>query len=371
MTDNEGCLFIMFMDKDAFIYKLKSTVTGKDFSVALAADNDLDGLTAACVMDMALYEVFDIEVDTCFRHELTWEIDWQQLPEAEYQVGIFLDLAYGNTPNYRNAAAKVKHSFAIDHHVASETGFPQKVLAYNPCRNAECYLPTAYLAGEVAQGLGLASSPVVEYLVALGVLADSGIYFNLKPENELEYGCAPKLELLYEKSKSKFPALFKTVTYDEYKYPQYRSYLAAIEKEAAELGWNELYVQWVNESESLENLQNLIDQIYEKHPEEFEQLLAELPSDPTETSSSGVWILKNVTAIPNGALARTIAEMTSTPIVVYKCAKMCFIAARAPQGSLINFIPAFETYGGGHEGACGAVIPSKDLESFLDNIRTL
>ncbi|MHA2272241.1 MAG: hypothetical protein ACXACI_10285 [Candidatus Hodarchaeales archaeon] len=361
----------MFIDRITLANKLKALASKSKPSVALAADNDLDGLSAACLMDNMLYEVFDIEPDTCFRHELTWKIDWEQLPETMYQIGIFLDLAYDNTPNYRNIASKIDHAFAIDHHVSSETGFPQKVLAYNPCRNSECYIPTVFLVKRVCQTLELTSNPVNDYLILLGVLADSGIYFNLTSENDLSFGCSPEITPFYERIRPQFPDFFSSESFNGFKYPRYRDILAAIEKEASELGWAELNLQFVNESEDLGNFQGLIEQIHKKHAGEFEHLLAELPVEPTETSSSGIWILKNTTSIPNGALARTIAEMTTNPIVVYKCTKMCYVAARAPRGSSINFIPAFETFGGGHEGACGAYFPSKDLEEFLGKIRSL
>ncbi|MFW9915922.1 MAG: DHH family phosphoesterase [Candidatus Thorarchaeota archaeon] len=361
----------MFIDQITFVNKLKPLISETKPNIALAADNDLDGLTSACLMDKMLYEVFDIEPDACFRHELTWNIDWEQLPEPEYQIGFFLDLAYDNTPNYRNIASKIDHAFAIDHHVASETGFPQKVLAYNPCRNSECYIPTIFLVKRVSQTLGLTSDSVNDYLVLLGVLADSGIYFNITSEKDLRFGCSPEIMPFYEEMRSQFPGLFSLEEFEGFTYPKYRNVLAAVEKEASELGWAELNLQFINESGDLGSLQGLIEQIHKKHEGEFEQLLAELPSEPTETSSSGIWILRNTTSIPNGALARTIAEMTTNPIVVYKCAKMCYIAARAPHNSSINFIPAFKTFGGGHEGACGAYIPSKDLEEFLAKIRSL
>ncbi|MFQ5977226.1 MAG: hypothetical protein ACE5OZ_03715 [Candidatus Heimdallarchaeota archaeon] len=361
----------MFVDKSLFAQKLSSAISGKDSSVALAADNDLDGLTAACLLDMALYELYEVEVDTCFRHELSWEIDWQQLPESAYDIGVFLDLAFGNTPNYRNIASTVNHCFAIDHHISNEVGFPQKVTAYNPCRNAECYLPTAWLAKEIIQDLGHVPSPVVDYLVLLGVLSDSGIYFNLTPDNELKLGYSPELAPYFDKAISQFPNLFKKEVFGSFKYPAYRDILAAVNREATELGWAEIYLQFVNASEELENLEEIIDQIHAKYAGEYEQILADLPSEPTETSSSGIWILKNPTTLSNGAIARTIVEMISQPIVVYKCAKLCYIAARAPHGSPINFIPAFENVGGGHQGACGAVISQKDFEPFLEIIRAL
>jgi len=361
----------MFLDRSSFVKKLRSVISKSGTTVALAADNDLDGLVAACLMDLAMYELFDLEVDTCFRHEVTWEIDWQQMPDNSYYAGIFLDLAYSNTPNYRNVASRIKNAFAIDHHISSETGFPQKVLAFNPCRNGECYLPTAYLAQEVAQELGKSSSPIFDYLTLLGVLGDCGIYFNVTSSKEIKFGYSSELEMLYKKGRSLFPELFEIETHAEFKYPRYRSVLAAIEKEAADMSWNELYIKFVNESESPTGLQGLVEEILSKHPDAFTQIMAELPSEPSETSSSGIWLMKNKTSISNGVLARTIAEMKSHPNVVYKCMKKCYVAARAPPGSQINFIPAFETFGGGHKGACGACIPPRDMGSLLDKVRAL
>ncbi|MHA2245926.1 MAG: hypothetical protein ACXADY_13265 [Candidatus Hodarchaeales archaeon] len=86
---------------------LKSSISSEELSVAIAADNDLDRVFSAILLDMEFFSLFDIGVERFFRDELRWEIPIEQ------KFDVLIIIAYDNTPNYRNAASKAKHPFAI------------------------------------------------------------------------------------------------------------------------------------------------------------------------------------------------------------------------------------------------------------------
>ena len=330
----------------------------------LAADNDLDGLFSAVILDMSLYKIFELEVETQFREELRWEIPIQD----DYDILIMLDLAYDNTPNYRKASSRASQkAFAIDHHVTNESGFPQKVIAYNPCRNGECYEPTVFLVDRVAKKLGQESSDLSEYLALLGVLADAGINFRVQ-NKEIDYFYDSTIENLYRNGIRSYSFLFKSVEYKGFIYPKFKETIEALNAEASDVGWKELYLRFINETSDLRSAQKFIKRIENKYEGNYTEILDLIPTEPTQVSKSGIWVVRNTTQIGNGVLGRSIAELLNRACIVYSCKKTCKISARGPPESDINFIPLFSSYGGGHPRACGALVTPKKFQSFLENI---
>ncbi|MFX0123950.1 MAG: DHH family phosphoesterase, partial [Candidatus Hodarchaeota archaeon] len=208
----------MIVTLNDFNTSLKSALNSNDPSVAIAADNDLDGVFSAILLDLGLYKLFDIEVETYFRDELRWEIPIDQ----EFDILIMVDLAYDNTPNYRRAANQARQSYAIDHHVTSEKGFPKRVVMYNPCKDGQCYLPATYLVYEVITELGVKTEPFYEYMNLLGILADAGINFIVNQDAKIEYFFDPKLKNIFEKSRVHFDYLFEQKSYDGLIYPYFK-----------------------------------------------------------------------------------------------------------------------------------------------------
>jgi single-stranded DNA-specific DHH superfamily exonuclease len=354
----------LFLDLNDFCASLKSNLRSEEISVAIAADNDLDGLFSAILLDMGLYNLFDIEVETFFRDELRWEIPI----EGEFDLLVMTDLAYDNTPNYRAAAAKAKNSFAIDHHITNETGFPKRVTAYNPCKTGQCYLPATFLANKVLKTMGLETNPLHEYLNLIGVLADAGISFKVGEDKTIQYFYDSELTKTFENGQKSFEYLFHQKNLDNLIYPQFKEVIGALNFEGAEEGWKELYLRFINEVTDLSAAQKLVNKIVNKNNEEFRNLIQQIPKEPTELTKSGIWLVKNASSISNGVIGRIISELLGYPVVTYSCKKFCRVSARAPSDSDINFIPMFSGFGGGHPKACGAFLAQNQFKVFLEKI---
>jgi single-stranded DNA-specific DHH superfamily exonuclease len=350
----------MFLSLSKFSNSLQSSFKTKSLDVALASDNDLDGLFSAVKLDLGLYELYETEVETFFREEVRWEVPISD----DYDLLVMLDLAYDNTPNYRKAAARAKKVYAIDHHVTNETGFPQRVNVYNPCSEGQCYKPTTYLVDKVVNKLGKSTdNHLDEYLNLLGVLADAGINFRAK-DKKIEYFYDPELKPLFELGMKQFSHLFEPQQYEDFIYPRFKETLEALNSEAEDLGWKELYLRFINEATDYTAAQEIIRKIEKKHENIYQELLQQIPREPTELTESGIWLLKNTTSIPNGTLGRVIAELLNQAVITYNCTKFCRVSARAPAESTINFIPLFDSYGGGHPKACGAFLSQNKFQQF-------
>ncbi len=356
----------MFLDLNAFCHSLKQALNSNDLSVAIASDNDLDGLFSAIKLDMGLYNLYEIEVETFFRDELRWEIPIDQ----KFDLLIMTDLAYENTPNYRNAASKATHSFAIDHHVTGEAGFPKRVISYNPCKDGQCYQPATFLVDKVIQKLGQETDPLSEYLNLIGVLADAGINFKIQ-KNKIQYFYDPALKEVYDKGLQQFGFFFEKKIFNGLVYPRFKAIIEALNYEAGEVGWKEIYLRFINEVTDLSAAQELVRKIEEKNKESFFELIKQIPKEPTELTKSGIWIVKNTMSISNGTMGRIIAELIGKPIVAYSCKEFCRVSARAPADSTINFIPIFTGFGGGHPKACGAFLSQSQFQSFFAKIKEI
>ena len=354
----------MFVDLNDFCASLKLHLSSKKFSVAIAADNDLDGLFSAILLDMGFYSLFDIEVETFFRDELRWEIPI----EEKFDILILTDLAYDNTPNYRAVASEAKHTYAIDHHITSETGFPQRVTVYNPCKDGQCYLPATFLAKEILKTMGLEISPLYEYLNLIGVLADAGINFKVREDKTIKYYCDAKLSTTFEKGQRSFENFFHQKEFENFVYPYFKEVIGALNFEGAEEGWKELYFRFINEVTDLESAQNLVNKIVDKNGNEFLNVVQQVPKKPTEITKSGIWLVKNTSSISNGVIGRIISELLGQPVVTYSCTKFCRVSARAPSDSDINFISIFDGFGGGHPKACGAFLTQNQFKAFYERM---
>lgn len=355
----------MFLGLKEFSSSIQSILGSKNQNIAIAADNDLDGLFSAILLDIGLYNLYEIETEVFFRDELRWEIPI----DDNFDVLFLLDLAFENTPNYRKVASKAKNTFAIDHHITQETGFPVKVNLYNPCFEGQCYQPATFLVNRVITELGNDNNPLCQYLNLLGVLADAGINFRTS-NNEIKYSFDPSITPLYENGKKNFKDLFEVKQFGNYVYPHFKAVIEALNLEAADLGWNEMHLRFINEAENQAQAEQIVKKMHKKHEEAYKELLKKIPKQPTDISTeSGVWIVKNTTSIGNGSLARVMAEMLDKPVIAYKCAKNCRVSARAPAESKINFIPIFENYGGGHPKACGAFLTPKRFSELFEKIK--
>ena len=354
----------MFLDLSDFCGSLKAALTSGEVSVAIAADNDLDGLFSAIILDIGLFTLFDIEVESFFRDELRWEIPL----ENKFDLLIMTDLAYDNTPNYRTAASKAKRAYAIDHHITSETGFPQRVTVYNPCRDGQCYLPATFLANKIIKTMGHETSPLFEYLNLIGVLADAGINFKVSQDKTITYYYDAELSSTFENGKRLFEDLFHQKEFENYVYPYFKEIIGALSFEGAEEGWKELYLRFINEVTDLSTAQSLVNKIVNKNNEEFLNVIQQVPKKPTEITKSGIWLVKNTSAISNGVIGRIISELLGHPVVTYSCKKFCRVSARAPSDSHINFIPMFSGFGGGHPKACGAFLTQNQFETLYERL---
>lgn len=359
----------MFVNLIRFCKSMQSILElskSHDLNIVIAADNDLDGLLSAVLLDLGIYNLFEIEVEILFRDEVRWEIPI----DRDFDLLIMLDLAYDNTPNYRKAASRGGKSFAIDHHITNETGFPKRVIAYNPCREGQCYLPTVFLVNQVVNKLGHPPSPLHEYLNLLGVLADAGINFSIVDNKKIKYSYDLKLENLFQNGRKQYGFLFDLHEVGEFVYPRFKKTIEALNIEAEELGWKELYYRFINDVSNQATAQQFVTQIEKEHENAYEDLLQNLPKEPTEITRSGIWIIKNNSPLSNGVIGRAIAELYNTPVITYSCAKFCRVSARAPTDSNVNFIPMFSTFGGGHRKACGAFLTPLRFEELIERIRT-
>ena len=355
----------MFLGLKEFSSSIQSILRSKNQNIAIAADNDLDGLFSAILLDIGLYNLYEIETEVFFRDELRWEIPI----DDNFDVLFLLDLAFDNTPNYRKIVSRAKNTYAIDHHITQETGFPGKVNLYNPCFEGQCYQPATFLVNRVITELGNDNNPLCQYLNLLGVLADAGINFRIS-KNEIKYSFDPSITLVYENGKKNFKDLFEVKQFGNYIYPHFKVVIEALNLEAADLGWNEMHLRFINEAENQAQAEQIVKKMEKKHEEAYKELLMKIPKQPTEISTeSGIWIIKNTTSIGNGSLARVVAEMLDKPVIAYKCAKTCRVSARAPAESKINFIPIFENYGGGHPKACGAFLTPKRFSELFEKIK--
>ena len=352
------------MELNDFCASLKSNLGSEEISVAIAADNDLDGLFSAILLDMGLYNLFDIEVETFFRDELRWEIPI----ENKFDTLIMTDLAYENTPNYRAATSKAKRAYAIDHHITSETGFPQRVTVYNPCKDGQCYLPATFLAIKILKTMGHETSPLFEYLNLIGVLADAGINFKVREDKTIVYYYDAELASTYEIGQRSFEDLFHQKEFENFVYPYFKEVIGALSFEGAEEGWKELYLRFINEVTDLSAAQSLINKIVNKNSEEFLNVVQQIPKKPTEITKSGIWLVKNTSTVSNGVIGRIISELLGHPVVTYSCKKFCRVSARVPSDSDINFIPLFSGFGGGHPKACGAFLTQNQFKAFYDKL---
>ena len=277
----------------------------KSLDIMLVADNDLDGLFSAVILDMSLYNIFELEVETQFREELWWEIPIQD----NYDILIMLDLAYDNTPNYRKASSRASQkAFAIDHHVTNETGFPQKVIAYNPCKNGECYEPTAFLVDRVVKKLGQESSDLSEYLTLLGVLADAGINFRVQ-SRKIDYFYDSTIENLYRNGIRSYSFLFKSVEYKDFIYPKFKETIEALNAEASDVGWKELYLRFINETSDLSSAQKFIKRIENKHQGTYIEILDSIPTELSSITKSAIrYMASPNTAPPNVFIIKSFKE---------------------------------------------------------------
>ncbi|MFW9780433.1 MAG: hypothetical protein ACFFE8_16450 [Candidatus Heimdallarchaeota archaeon] len=357
----------MFHDLTSFSKAFKQAIQSGNPSIGLVADNDLDGLFSAIKLDLALYDLYELEVETVFRDELRWEIPITD----NFDVLIFLDLAYDNTPNYRRAAASAEKTFAIDHHVISETGFPQRVEVFNPCKQGQCYQPTTFLVDLVNKKLNLKDSALQDYLTILGVLADAGINFKVSTEESLtfEFAFDKAIRALFNLIHTHFNELLAPVKYKEWVYPKFKEINASLNAAAKDLGWKEIYFRFINQAEDVSTALKLVEEIENKHSDAYKELLDQVPAKPTGKTSSGIWLFKNTTPIPNGTIGRIIAEMYGEAVISYSCRKFCRVSARAPVGMEIDFIPLFEGFGGGHPKASGAILSPGRFEEFIQNAR--
>lgn len=352
------------MELNDFCASLKSNLGSEEISVAIAADNDLDGLFSAIQLDMGLYNLYEIEVETYFRDEVRWEIPIDQ----KFDLLIMTDLAYDNTPNYRNAVGKAAQSFAIDHHVTKE--FPQRVKAYNPCKSGQCYQPATFLVNKILKRLGQETNTLNEYLNLLGVLADAGINFKIQ-KDKIQYFYDSSLKEVFSKGFKQFSFFFEEKKFNGLVYPRFKETIEALNCEAGEVGWKEIYLRFINEVTDLSAAQELVGNIEEKNKDSFFELIQQVPKEPTELTKSGIWIVKNTTSISNGTIGRIIAELIGKPILAYSCKKFCRVSARAPSDSTINFIPFFSGFGGGHPKACGAFLNQSQFKLFLAKIKEI
>ncbi|MFW9855274.1 MAG: hypothetical protein ACFFFG_09435 [Candidatus Thorarchaeota archaeon] len=357
----------MFHDLTSFSKAFKDAIQSGNPAIGLVADNDLDGLFSAVKLDLALYDLLELEVETVFRDELRWEIPITD----QFDVLIFLDLAYDNTPNYRKAAASARNTFAIDHHVTSERGFPQRVEAFNPCKEGQCYQPTTFLVDRINKKLGQKDNALQDYLTILGVLADAGINFKVSSEEMLtfEFAFDEALQTVFNLSQTRFKELLAAVKYKEWIYPRFKEINAALNSSAKDLGWKEIYFRFINQAEDVNAASKLVEEIEKKYSNAYKELLDQVPKEPTGKTSSGIWIFKNNTPIPNGTIGRIIAEMYGEAVISYSCKKFCRVSARAPVGMDMDFIPLFAGYGGGHPKASGAILTPKRFDEFLEKAR--
>jgi len=325
----------MFLDLNEFCSSLKSALSN-DPSVAIAADNDLDGLFSAIQLDMGLYNLYEIEVETYFRDEVRWEIPIDQ----KFDLLIMTDLAYDNTPNYRNAVS------------------------------GQCYQPATFLVNKILKRLGQETNTLNEYLNLLGVLADAGINFKIQ-KDKIQYFYDSSLKEVFSKGFKQFSFFFEEKKFNGLVYPRFKETIEALNCEAGEVGWKEIYLRFINEVTDLSAAQELVGNIEEKNKDSFFELIQQVPKEPTELTKSGIWIVKNTTSISNGTIGRIIAELIGKPILAYSCKKFCRVSARAPSDSTINFIPFFSGFGGGHPKACGAFLNQSQFKLFLAKIKEI
>lgn len=354
----------MFLNLTDFCKSLNSVLSSNP-SVALASDNDLDGLFSAIILDLGLYDLYEIEVETYFRDELRWEVPIDQ----EFDVLIMMDLAYDNTPNYRSAISKAKHSYSIDHHVTSEKGFPKRVTTYNPCKDGQCYQPATFLVNKVLKKLGREANSLIEYLNLIGVIADAGINFKIDNDNTIHYFYDPALREVFEKGQKQFGYLFNKKEINGLVYPKFKETIEALNSEGREKGWKEIYFRFINEGADLPAAKEIVSKIEESNKNAFVEIIQQVPKEPSEITKSGIWLVKNITSLSNGVIGRIIAELLSQPVITYSCKKFCRVSARAPADSHINFIPMFAGFGGGHPKACGAFLKQNQFELFIEKLR--
>ncbi|MFX0094386.1 MAG: DHHA1 domain-containing protein [Candidatus Hodarchaeota archaeon] len=370
---------MVFLTIDKFANTLLSDLREgqiREPKVMLVADNDLDGICSASLLDTALYELNIEDLEVAFRDPLTWDVPYDNVEEYDPDVVILLDIASGSVGEPKSLARLAPRVYQIDHHITKEIGHPKRLLAYNPTRSGEYYIPTVYLTRELCLQLKVESmlSENANLVTLIGLFADAAISYYREVDSALKYYVEPQISEFYEHCKLQNPSYFQIKTQNNFEFPLLQQATLCLFLFNRDLGQDEGYVQLVNAMEQKNQVDALVQKIILKYEGEFSTLLDKIQRILNyfehETDLAIIQYNNREREISNSTLSRLLVEHTGKPVVVHSSTtREVFISARLPKTLKMNLVTIFEKYGGGgHQKACGGRIRQEDLPLLIQDI---
>ncbi|MFX1535173.1 MAG: DHHA1 domain-containing protein [Promethearchaeota archaeon] len=361
---------------DALLSSLKEKTTNP--KVMLIVDNDLDGVTSAALLDTVLYELNIEDLEVAFRDPLSWDIPYDLVNEYDPDIVILLDIASNSVGDPKSLARLSPTVFQIDHHITKDIGHPQRLMAYNPVRSGEYYVPTVFLSREIGLHLNIESlaSKNANLVTLIGLFADAAVSYYREENSAFKFYVEPKISDFYEYCKSESPKYFQIMTQDNFKFPLLQQITSCMDFFNKDLGLDEGYVQLVNAMEKESQIENLFEEVISNYNSDFLNLLDKLEKILNYYENEPDMPIINYNNrqkdISNSTLSRLLVEHTGKVVVVHSTAVTAMevlISARLPKSLHKDLVPLFEKYGGGgHSKACGARIRQEDLPLLLQDI---
>ncbi|MFX0065088.1 MAG: DHHA1 domain-containing protein [Candidatus Hermodarchaeota archaeon] len=358
---------------EALVSSLKEKTTNP--KVMLIVDNDLDGITSAALIDTVLYELSIEDLEIAFRDPLSWDIPYDLVDDYDPDIVILLDIASNSVGDPKSLARLAPTVFQIDHHITKEIGHPQRLMAYNPVRSGEVYIPTVFLSREIGLHLNIESinSKNANLVTLIGLFADAAISYYREENSDFKFYVEPKLSDFYEHCKSESPKYFQIMSHANFKFPLLQQITSCMDFYNKDLGLDEGFVQLVNAMERESQIENLFEEIISKYDLEFLNLLDKLEKIlnyyENEPDMPVINYNNRQKDISNSTLSRLLVEHTGKAVVVHSTTNEVLVSARLPKSLHKDLVPIFEKYGGGgHSKACGARIRQEDLPLLLQDV---
>jgi hypothetical protein len=364
------------VELDEMVEKLKIELQGpKKPSITIIADNDLDGVTSAVLLDNTLFSL-DFETTIAFRNPIDFNLPLKDLQKNPTSLLILLDIALDSITNLRQAARLVNRVFMIDHHITETSDIPSKITMYNPGFDGTKYIPTVSLVGEITSHLDNknASNEENDLLIhLLGLYSDAAISYHRLTDQDYSWYYEPPFEQIFTKTKQHFPQYFEIQSSNEtVHYPRIQRIVKSMDAYGEDLGWDEVSTQLVNNSTKPEGIASLFTKIEERYGGVFDDLVQLVGEILGVSADTPLIQYNNQTDFSNGMLSRMLTEHSSKPCIVYSIGKEVTISGRLPRDSSLSLVPLFNQYGGGgHPRATGTKIAPEQLNDFLKDVKKL
>ncbi|MHA1917781.1 MAG: DHHA1 domain-containing protein [Candidatus Ranarchaeia archaeon] len=352
----------------------KELQNNKNSKIMIVADNDLDGITSAVLLDNMLYQ-FEFESKIEFRDPIDWSLPIKNIQKEHPGYLFLLDIASDSVENLRITTKVAKNVFQIDHHITDMESHPKKIVMYNPCYKGEYYLPTVFLVDEISKKIATIDEINVEnniLVLLLGLYADAAIsYHNLF--DKYSWHCEPKIKSHFKEMEKQFPSYFDIEKKGSIEYPIFQKMVKCVDYYVEEQGYEEVLNQLINSYGKKEGVKELLNKITSKFEYIFENLIVTVSQILDKSDKNrNIIEFRNTTDHTNGVLSRFLTEHSGKTSVVYSDANEMKVSSRLPRNISVSLVPIFNKYGGGgHPRACGGKISSNEVEVFVKEIEKL